>query len=71
MRAMIGRWYRFYNGYDPLFSRWVTNPYQQRDESLQRYAPQAIQLLVDTVNFERANAGGEARRSCNGSHSPI
>ena len=38
MRGVIGQWYRFYNGYDPLFSWWVTNPYQKLDESLQRYA---------------------------------
>ncbi len=32
---------------------------------------QAIQLLVDTVGFERANAEGEVRRSFNGSYSPL
>ena len=32
---------------------------------------QAIQFLVDTVDFERANAEGEVRRSFNGSYSPI
>ena len=32
---------------------------------------QAIQLLVDTVDFERANAEGEVRRSFNGSYSPL
>ena len=32
---------------------------------------QAIQFLVDTVNFERANAEGEVRRSFNGSYSPL
>ena len=32
---------------------------------------QAIQFLVDTVGFERANAEGEVRRSFNGSYSPL
>jgi len=32
---------------------------------------EAIQFLVDTVNFERANAEGEVRRSFNGSYSPL
>jgi uncharacterized protein (DUF885 family) len=32
---------------------------------------QAIQFLVDTVNFERANAEGEVRRSFNGSYPPL
>ncbi|MBI4419600.1 MAG: DUF885 family protein, partial [Gemmatimonadetes bacterium] len=33
--------------------------------------PQAIQFLVDTVNFERANAEGEVRRSFGGQYSPL
>jgi uncharacterized protein (DUF885 family) len=32
---------------------------------------QAIQFLVDTVNFERANAEGEVRRSFSGQYSPL
>jgi uncharacterized protein (DUF885 family) len=32
---------------------------------------QAIQFLVDTVNFERANAEGEVRRSFNGTYPPL
>ena len=32
---------------------------------------QAIEFLVDTVNFERANAEGEVRRSFGGQYSPL
>ncbi len=32
---------------------------------------QAVQFLVDTVGFERANAEGEVRRSFNGTYSPL
>ena len=32
---------------------------------------EAIQFLVDTVNFERANAEGEVRRSFSGQYSPL
>jgi hypothetical protein len=32
---------------------------------------QAVQFLVDTVNFERANAEGEVRRSFSGQYSPL
>lgn len=32
---------------------------------------QAIQFLVDTVAFERANAEGEVRRSFSGQYSPL
>jgi uncharacterized protein (DUF885 family) len=32
---------------------------------------QAVQFLVDSVDFERANAEGEVRRSLNGSYPPL
>jgi uncharacterized protein (DUF885 family) len=32
---------------------------------------QAVKFLVDTVDFERANAEGEVRRSFNGSYPPL
>jgi uncharacterized protein (DUF885 family) len=32
---------------------------------------QAVQFLVDTVNFERANAEGEVRRSFGGQYGPL
>jgi uncharacterized protein (DUF885 family) len=32
---------------------------------------EAIQFLVDTVNFERANAEGEVRRSFSGDYGPL
>ncbi|MBI3791254.1 MAG: DUF885 family protein [Gemmatimonadetes bacterium] len=32
---------------------------------------QAVQFLVDTVNFERANAEAEVRRSFNGTYAPL
>ena len=39
---------------------------------LGRMTPEeAIQFLVDTVNFERANAEGEVRRSFSGQYSPL
>jgi uncharacterized protein (DUF885 family) len=39
---------------------------------LGRMSPdQAVQFLVDTVGFERANAEGEVRRSFNGTYSPL
>ena len=38
IRNTVSVWYRYYNGYDPLFSWWVTNPYQKLDEAMRRYA---------------------------------
>lgn len=36
-RTMTG-WYRFYDGYDPLFSWWSRDPYRKLDSALVRYA---------------------------------
>ncbi len=38
IRNTVGVWYRYYNGYDPLFSWWAANPYQKLDEAMRRYA---------------------------------
>jgi hypothetical protein len=46
VRNTVGTWYRYYNGYDPLFTWWVSNPYQKLDESLRRYAQTIRQRVV-------------------------
>lgn len=46
VRSVVTTWYRYYNGYDPLFSWWVTSPWQRLDESLRRYAQTVRQRLV-------------------------
>ena len=38
LRETLRRWFGFYNGYDPLFSWWVSEPYKQADQALQVYA---------------------------------
>ena len=38
IRNTVGVWYRYYNGYDPLFSWWASNPYQKLDDAMRRYA---------------------------------
>jgi len=70
VRNVVGQWYRFYNGYDPLFSWWVTNPYQKLDESMQRYASVIRQRVVGipaaTVAASGAAAGGGGRGGAGG-----
>jgi uncharacterized protein (DUF885 family) len=46
LRTTLGRWYRFYNAFDPMFTWWVANPYQRLDQSVQRYAQVIRQRLV-------------------------
>jgi hypothetical protein len=45
LRASLGEWFTFYNGYDPLFTWWVGLPFKQADGALQTYAA----LLADKV----------------------
>jgi hypothetical protein len=37
LRQTLQRWYRFYAGYDPLFTWWAAEPYQRADEALESY----------------------------------
>lgn len=38
LRAMLKRWFDYYNGYDPGFTWWVAEPYKAVDQALQGYA---------------------------------
>ncbi len=44
-RAALSKWYRFYDGYDPLFSWWCQAPYKKTDAALEKY----IQFLRERV----------------------
>jgi uncharacterized protein (DUF885 family) len=46
IRATVGQWYRFYSGYDPMFTWWAANPYQKLDEAMRRYAQTIRQRVV-------------------------
>ena len=37
LRGTLGRWYRFYEGYHPLFTWWSADPYAQVDAALEAY----------------------------------
>ena len=38
LRRTLESWYKFYSGYDPLFTWWVEEPYGRVDKSLARYS---------------------------------
>jgi len=46
LRETLGRWYKFYDGYDPLFTWWAKEPYQRTDSALDGYARMLRQDLV-------------------------
>lgn len=67
VRSTVTTWYRYYNGYDPMFSWWVANPYQRLDESLRRYAQAIRQRLVGIPTVASAGvAGGGAAGGAGG-----
>lgn len=37
LRRALKNWFDFYNGYDPLFTWWMSEPYKVVDQSLQSY----------------------------------
>ncbi|MGH7553822.1 MAG: DUF885 family protein, partial [Longimicrobiales bacterium] len=45
LRANLGTWFGFYNGYDPLFTWWMGVPYQRVDMALREY----VAFLRDRV----------------------
>ncbi len=44
-RTALSKWYRFYDGYDPLFHWWCEAPYKKVDAALEKY----IQFLREKV----------------------
>lgn len=37
LRQSLGRWYRHYSGYDPIFTWWAAEPYRKADAALDGY----------------------------------
>jgi len=37
LRATLRNWFGFYNGYDPMFTWWVGEPYKSVDQALDKY----------------------------------
>ena len=37
LRATLKNWYGYYDGYDPLFTWWVAQPYKELDKALEDY----------------------------------
>lgn len=54
LRAVVGNWFRYYDGYDPVFSWWVKDPCRKLDEALTRYA----RTLRERVVGMRPSDGG-------------
>src|ERR1051326_7369254 len=46
LRGNLRNWYTFYNGYDPVFTWWVEQPYKELDDALSAYATFISERLV-------------------------
>jgi hypothetical protein len=46
MRQTLQRWYRFYSGYDPLFTWWAAEPYRRADAALDAYVKSLRERVV-------------------------
>src|SRR5690606_40782394 len=54
--------YDFYHGYDPMFTWWVPQPYQQLSEYMDRYAV-ALHTQVERAIFDDGSGIGGNPRS--------
>ena len=46
LRTTLGQWYRYYSGYDPLFSWWAEDPFKKSDEALKGYSAMLREKVV-------------------------
>ena len=57
VRGVVTNWYRYYDGYDPMFSWWMKSPYAKLDSSLTRYARTLRERVVGIPAAALASAG--------------
>ncbi len=65
LRGTLRTWFGYYNGYDPLFTWWVDEPYKALDQALGNYANWLTERVVGLRASEAApalaQAGGQGR----------
>ena len=57
LRAVVGSWFRYYDGYDPVFTWWVKDPARKLDEALTKYARTLRERVVGMKPGSEANTG--------------
>jgi dipeptidyl aminopeptidase/acylaminoacyl peptidase/uncharacterized protein (DUF885 family) len=61
LRNTLRSWYAFYDGYDPLFTWWMQEPYRGADEALQSYGDFLRQRLGAVTTGMGEGFGGRGR----------
>ena len=60
LRDTLKAWFEFYNGYDPLFTWWVTEPYQKTAAAMEKYAVLIREKLAGIKSADRDTIVGDA-----------
>jgi len=60
LRDTLKSWFEFYNGYDPLFTWWVTQPYQKAAAAMEKYAGLIREKLAGVKPGDRDTIVGDA-----------
>jgi uncharacterized protein (DUF885 family) len=59
LQRSLGDWFRFYNGYDPIFSWWCKAPYEKANNSLAGYAKLLKRKLANIDDGDDSKIVGE------------
>ncbi len=60
LRDILKGWFEFYDGYDPLFTWWVTEPYQKVSAAMDKYAVLIREKLAGIKPGDRDTIVGDA-----------
>jgi hypothetical protein len=60
LRDTLKAWFEFYDGYDPLFTWWVTQPYQKTAAAMEKYAVLIREKLAGIKPGDRDTIVGDA-----------
>ncbi len=59
LKRALKEWYTFYNGYDPIFTWWVEEPYNKFDKTLQDYATFLREKLAGVKEDDKTTIIGD------------
>ena len=59
IRGVVAGWYKFYDGYDPVFSWWLRDPYVKLNDALTAYARTLREKLVGIHGATATTADAE------------
>jgi uncharacterized protein (DUF885 family) len=54
LRMLLKRWFTFYNGYDPLFTWWVGEPYTELVQTLEDYSAFLRKEILGVIKDDRS-----------------